>query len=455
MDYITTDSDLTGIANAIRSKTYRQNPISYPSGFVSEINSIEAPGMPEKDVNFIDYDGTVVYTYTKDEFASLSALPSVPTHTGLTSQGWNWTLSDAKGYVASHGGLIIAPNYITSDGSTRFYITVDSLENPTMRIYFYPYGSVWSIDWGDGTTTSDGGTGTIHRDHTYSATGDYVITFSGQYGYRSFGYPNNGISGNGVSACIYCDKIKRVELGNVIGLEKSLFDNCLNLESITIPSSCIVEGSQRLINIDEGTFRKCYALKAVAFPPGITEIKTDMFSNAENIKYISIPKGVTTIAANAFFRAGFEHLYLPDEVTSIGSTAIKQCQYLKEIEIPSGTQTISYELFRECVRLRKIIIPEGVTTIGGYCLSYTRGIYDLTIPSTVTTVSSNGLSYCYGVRKFHFLSTTPPTAGSTPLAGISGAIIYVPRSENQAVLNAYKTATNWSTYASYMQEEPA
>lgn len=59
--------------------------------------------VPKKDVNFFDYDGTVLYSYTADEFKALNALPANPIHTGLTAQGWNWSLSDAKALVNSIG----------------------------------------------------------------------------------------------------------------------------------------------------------------------------------------------------------------------------------------------------------------------------------------------------------------------------------------------------------------
>ena len=60
------------------------------------------------------------------------------------------------------------------------------------------------------------------------------------------------------------------------------------------------------------------------------------------------------------------------------------------------------------------------------------------------------------MKEYHFEPTTPPTLGTTAFTNIqSDCIIYVPRSSGQAVLNAYKTATNWSDWASYIQEEPA
>ena len=53
-------------------------------------------GGSEKDVNFYDYDGSLVTSYTAEEFLELSEMPANPTHEGLTAQGWNWTLEDAQ-----------------------------------------------------------------------------------------------------------------------------------------------------------------------------------------------------------------------------------------------------------------------------------------------------------------------------------------------------------------------
>jgi len=59
------------------------------------------------DVMFYDYDGSVVTGYSAADFANLTELPANPTHEGLTAQGWNWTLADAKTYVAKYGKLNI------------------------------------------------------------------------------------------------------------------------------------------------------------------------------------------------------------------------------------------------------------------------------------------------------------------------------------------------------------
>ena len=74
------------------------------------------------------------------------------------------------------------------------------------------------------------------------------------------------------------------------------------------------------------------------------------------------------------------------------------------------------------------------------------------MPDDRTSIGNSTFSSCYGMAEYHFLPTTPPTLGTTAFNNIqSDCVIYVPTGS----LEAYQTATNWSTYASYMQEEPA
>ena len=76
------------------------------------------------------------------------------------------------------------------------------------------------------------------------------------------------------------------------------------------------------------------------------------------------------------------------------------------------------------------------------------------IPSTVTSIGTSAFGACHSVAEYHFLSTTPPTLASNSFTSIlADCKIYVPYSADHSILEAYQTATNWSTYASYMVEE--
>ena len=76
----------------------------------------------------------------------------------------------------------------------------------------------------------------------------------------------------------------------------------------------------------------------------------------------------------------------------------------------------------------------------------------MTIPEGVTSIESSAFSSCYGMAEYHLLAAEPPTlSSSTAFNNIpDDCVIYVP----QGALAAYQSATNWSTYADHMQEEP-
>lgn len=79
-----------------------------------------------KDVNFIDYDGKNLYSYTAQEALNLSALPELPDRTseGLTCQEWNYTLEQVKANVNSCGKCTVGATYTTTDGKTHLFITI-------------------------------------------------------------------------------------------------------------------------------------------------------------------------------------------------------------------------------------------------------------------------------------------------------------------------------------------
>ena len=86
-----------------------------------------------------------------------------------------------------------------------------------------------------------------------------------------------------------------------------------------------------------------------------------------------------------------------------------------------------------------------------YAISYNDALASITIPDSVTEIGSYAFAADYSIGEFHFRSATPPTLANTNAFNSTPAdsIIYVPTGS----LEAYQTATNWSTYASRMREE--
>ena len=391
------------------------------SGGATEVQS--------KDVNFIDYDGTVIYSYSSTEFASLSALPTNPSHSGLTAQGWNWTLSAAKAYVAKYGSLCIGQNYITDDGKTKLYLEVYDL---CQTIYFNCgiMGSV-DVDWGDGSsieTLTGYGTASINSySHTYSSPGYYIISIE---------VPNNNtlafstfstqqiIHGNYANASrnyAYGYGLKHVRLGNNIMIGMYAFADT-GLKDITLPTSVTFNFDATYV------FWYCYDLTGIVLPNTCSAIKENYFYYNNSLKKVSLPPSITSISSYAFY----------------------QCSTIDQITIPEGPTSLENYIFQYCTNLRTVVIPDTVTELKYYVFNQVLNLVTLTLPDSVDTIGQS-FSTLAGLKELHFKSTTPPTVSSSSTFNSLSTfcIIYVPTGS----LSAYTSVTNYPSSATYTYRE--
>lgn len=458
-DYLVTDTELTSVANAIRTKGGTSASLSFPTEFVSAIENIPtgSASPTEKDVNFYDYDGTLLHSYTVQEFANVTALPPNPSHTGLTAQGWNYTLAQIRTELTAYGRCNIGQMYITDDGKTRLYIHIDDDTPPNRMTFNLRFRSSVAnnvtLDWGDGTSETKGATSDTIYSHTYTNVGDYVVTLKVNSGTVTITSTsaNYSIIGTVSDQLNYVNRhrIVKVELGEKINLGNYTFNYCNAIKSITIPSS--------VTSIGNYSFQFCLSLRHVTIPSTVSQIGNYAFCYNYSLSTIAIPSSVTSIGTNAFqdLRT-LRLLIIPSTVTSLGGYSVNTCHALQSISLSPRITSIENYTFQSCTNLRSVIIPSTVTSVGSTAFSACYGLTTITIPSLVTSIGTSAFSNCYGIGEYHMKPTTPPTLTNTnTFNGItSNCIIYVPRSENQQVLNAYKTAQYWSTYANRMQEEP-
>ena len=426
-----------------------------------------------KDVNFYDYDGTLVASYSLSEAQSLIALPDGPTHDGLTFQGWNYTLEKVKAFTRP---MNVGAMYITDDGKTRLHIRIAAEGRMNVPLYIsQTVANGVTIDWGDGSATETlAGTGNVNTTHTYANIGDYVITLD----------PVDGCTlgfGDGTDSCcvlgstdsnnsVYCNMLQDVQVGvGVTSIGNSAFYGCYSLASITIPDGVTSIGNSALsycyllasvtipdsaTSIGNSVFDGCNSLASITIPDSVTSIGGRAFSGWYSLTSVTIPDSVTSISDSMFFECfSLTSVTIPDSVTSIGDSAFYNCSSLTSVTIPDSVTSISDSMFSECYLLANIIIPDSATSIGNSVFDGCNSLASITIPDSVTSIGGRAFSGCYGMAEYHLKSTTPPTLSNTnAFSGIpSDCIIYVP----QGCLEAYQNATNWATYASKMQEEPA
>ncbi len=355
VDSAVLDAGMKSVADAIRAKAGTTDLLAWPDGFKAAVEGIQTGGgggstsdVEMKDVNFYDYDGTLVASYTLAEAQALTALPDGPTHDGLTFQGWNWPLE--KIHALTHH-MNVGAMYITDDGATRLHIRIATVGRMTVPLYIgQTVANGVSIDWGDGSTAETlAGTRNVNTSHTYAEPGDYVISFMPQdgctlsFGNGSSSYCVMGSTGN--NGRVYCNMLQEVYIGkNVTSISSYAFQYCYSLASITIPDG--------ITSINDSVFRYCYSLANVT---------------------------------------------IPDSVTSISSYAFQYCYSLASITIPDGVEYIDTATFANCYSLASITIPDSIIYINNSTFSNCYGMryYDFSactdIPSLLNTTAFNNI----------------------------------------------------------------
>lgn len=372
---------LTDVANAIRTKGGTSEPIQ-ASSFDTAIANLPSGGaveVEEKDVNFYDYDGTRLHSYTKTEFLALESMPENPAHDGLTPQGWSYTLEEAKNFVTNLGKLTIGQYFVTSDGSTKIYFEIVSDKRMKPYLCFGLNGTA-TINWGDNTTTTVTGnslTTATRTPHTYASKGKYTISISGdeiaflmpiRYTDASQILMLDDVTLENYYDNVYSSSIYKIELGsNITSFTSYIFNKLTSLEAITTPLNIsTITGSYHFSQclklkfyllpkvgaIPNDIMQNCYSLENVAFSATTTASNMYAFNNCVNLKRVILP-GIT-VAGNMFFGCTGLNEVLNNNSSMFSATLFGNCYSLTEFVFPSTTTKIRRGVFNNCKSLKKI-----------------------------------------------------------------------------------------------------
>jgi hypothetical protein len=429
---------LTDVANAIRTKKGTIGLIN-PQDFSAEIASIEGGGssvviMTEGDVNFYDYDGTLLYAYTKEEFAGLTEMPAIPEKEGFTSQGWNWDLSEAKAYVSEYGKLDVGATYITDDGKTRFYIKVEGDRKSFPFKFYIDKANSLVIDWGDGSATeSISGSGRQNVSHIYDAVGDYVISLDVAEG-ATLSFGGNSASYATISKP-YTIMLRKAEIGERASIGNYAFSNCHSLSSVVLPSSVTSIGSQ--------AFYLCYSLPSIVIPNSVTSIGGSTFYKCSSLTSVVLPNSVTSIGDSAFYNCySLTSVVLPNSLTSIGGSVFSDCSSLSSVVIPQGVTSIGSSAFYNCHSLSSLVIPNSMTSIGGAAFYGCFSLSSIVIPNGVTSIGSSAFYTCSSLSSVVISSSVTSIGSSAFYSCYSLTSVVIPSSVTSIEKDTFKGCTS-------------
>lgn len=224
------------------------------------------------------------------------------------------------------------------------------------------------------------------------------------------------------------------------------FQNCVSLSSVKIPTSLVGSSSWGYFP----NFQGCTNLREIKFAGPIKQL-SQRFATSLLIRHVELPDGIVTINQYAFSGCTMlASVSIPDSVTLIESYAFSSCAALSSITFPETVTSIPQYVCNGCYSLKNVVFLGSVTTLGSSCFTNCYTLERFTVPATVTSIGNYAFSGNTSMKEYHVLPTTPPTMGSNAFQNIpANCKIYVPAES----LEAYQTASNWSTYASYMVGE--
>ena len=351
------------------------------------------------DVTFYDYDGAVLYGFSKDEFLLLEEMPELPTQDGLVCQGWNWDWEAARSYVNKYGILDVGAIYTTDDGATRVYITLPT--NGQLNVHVYITQTVSNgviVDWGDGSATETiNGTGAVNTSHRYAGAGDYRISLLPQ---------DNCVLGFG---------------------DGNLYNIVENSNSTMIYSNFVTK-----VNVGKN----------------VPTIATRSLNGLSLRNGVSVPASVTTLAVSALISTGIPCFVCTSSMNDFNPYAVisdKVSTFVYSSKSSASLTSLAQNAFRAFNKVQRLVLPDGIRTIQNFALSGLNSLTSLVIPSTVTAFWSDALSgnwFSCGYLDFSHVLQVPSL--SSPLTYLTAQCkIIVP----DELYDEWISATNWSAKA--------
>ena len=286
-----------------------------------------------------------------------------------TEDGYPVTAVGDYAFYGTNTVSVVIPDSVTSLGNHAFFecsslslITIpDSVTSIGNRAFYSCY-SLNSIEIPDSVTSIG-----------HSA-------FKNCTGLEQIAIPD-GVTSIEHSAFINCIKLEQITIPNsVTCIESKTFSGCTGLTNIIIPAGVefiednAFNGCSRLTRMDipdsvrtfyDSSFEGCSSLYDIYFKgteeqwdaivkyedwnsgtPEDMRIHFDYTVEYETPDFV-FPSNLTTVEDYAFESAAMSVVYIPDQCTSIGEYAFKDCKKLRQIRVPDNC-SISLHAFDGC-----------------------------------------------------------------------------------------------------------
>jgi hypothetical protein len=134
------------------------------------------------------------------------------------------------------------------------------------------------------------------------------------------------------------------------------FNNCANLESITLPPY--------LMTVGASAFAGSAKLAGLVLPELTGVIGDNAFQNCKALTELALPPGVTSVGASAFSGSGLASMTLPENLEALGNNAFASCAGLQWVEFlyEDAPVTANANAFPTTTTFEAVYVPDVLFT---------------------------------------------------------------------------------------------
>ena len=223
--------------------------------------------------------------------------------------------------------------------------------------------------------------------------------------------------------------------------------NNYNLTSVEIPSSVTYNSrTYSVTSIGATVFYNCAELTSITIPGSVKSIGNMAFMSCSSLTSITIPEGVTSIGMAAFsYCTALTSFTISGTVTSVGDGVFANCSNLT-----SWVYNEHVFAFMPRTYSGDYSVPEGIESIAGSAFYDCTALTSVTIPGSVRSIGLSAFNGCSSLSSVICKSSTPPALGNLVFENTPSSMQIGVRCE---ALDEYKS--QWSDFSSQMYILPA
>ena len=236
-----------------------------------------------------------------------------------------------------------------------------------------------------------------------------------------------------------CTSLRTVDFAGATSVSDEAFAGCTALESVA--------GSANLVNIGNSAFKGCISLAAFTFGKNLEKIGEYSFAaTALAAADLSACTKLTELSAGAFAECGsLATLKLPENLTTVGNSAVFAAKALTSLNFPNSLQVIddygfyglselAYEYTKEYSETPGV--NTSLVSVGRYGLAGCSNIGQFVLPSTVEYLGDYAMANWTSLGDLFVRELSEaPTLGENVWSGV-----------NQPEVWLYVTASNKAVF---------